>query len=144
MTNTITIVGLGPGDVSLRTVGTQRALDLASKIILRTSIHPGLEDLDDDDRVTSCDDLYESLSDFESVYEAIANRVIEASEAESVVFAVPGHPRFGESTVQTLIEQAGRSGIPVEMLTGVSALDSIVTTLSLEPMTDDLQIIDAE
>ena len=41
----ITIVGLGPGDPELRTVGAQRALDAADRIILRTRVHPGLDDL---------------------------------------------------------------------------------------------------
>ena len=41
----ITIIGLGPGNPALRTVGAQRALDAADRIILRTRIHPGLDDL---------------------------------------------------------------------------------------------------
>ena len=55
----IVVIGLGPGDPSLRTLGAQRALDAASRIVLRTRIHPGLEDLADDLRVIDCDDLYE-------------------------------------------------------------------------------------
>ncbi|MDQ3225891.1 MAG: MazG family protein, partial [Chloroflexota bacterium] len=55
----ITIVGLGPGDPESRTIGVQRALDIARRIILRTRIHPGIDDLESDPRVSDCDDLYE-------------------------------------------------------------------------------------
>ena len=55
---TLTIVGLGPG-IRLRTIAAQRALDQAPRILLRTGIHPGLDDLLADPRVSTCDDLYE-------------------------------------------------------------------------------------
>ena len=55
----IVIVGLGPGDPDARTLGTQRVLDRADHIILRTRIHPGLEEFATDPRVTDCEDLYE-------------------------------------------------------------------------------------
>src|SRR3954467_4510930 len=96
----ITIIGLGPGNPELRTIGAQRALDAARHIILRTRTHPGLGDLAADPRVSDCDDLYETASDFADLYPAIAERVLSvARSGQHVVFAVPGHPRFGEKSV---------------------------------------------
>src|SRR5215207_11645970 len=96
----IIIAGLGPGNSELRTVGTQRALEAADRIILRTRVHPGLGDLVGDPRVTDCDDLYEIADDFVTLYAAIADRVVGAAGSDDhIVFAVPGHPRFGEKSV---------------------------------------------
>ena len=122
----ITIVGLGPGDPALRTLATQRALDFADAIVLRTRIHPGLDDLSRDPRVTDCDDLYQSAATFEDLYTAIAERVLErASVASRVVFAVPGHPRFGEKSVRLLEVLAREAGIPLIVADAVSFLSLI-------------------
>jgi tetrapyrrole methylase family protein / MazG family protein len=141
----ITIVGLGPGDPELRTVGTQRTLDTAARIILRTRIHPGLDDLRDDPRVTDCDDLYERAAGFDQLYSAIADRVIDAArESGPVVFAVPGHPRFGEQSV-TLVEARARDeGIAVSVHDAVSFIDSIANATAIDPLASDLQVIDAQ
>jgi siroheme synthase len=53
----ITIAGLGPGSPGLRTVETAKAISDASVIVLRTGIHPGIEDLIADARVVVCDDI---------------------------------------------------------------------------------------
>lgn len=138
-------VGLGPGDPTLRTIGTQRALDAADAIILRTRIHPGLDDLADDPRVSDCDDLYDLADQFESLYAAIADRVIErASAGGMVVYAVPGHPRFAERTVALVEMRAKAKGISVEVLDAVSFVDTTVTAIPADPVANGLQIIDAE
>ncbi|MBA3451184.1 MAG: MazG family protein [Chloroflexia bacterium] len=141
----ITIVGLGPGDPNTRTIGVQRALDSARRIILRTRVHPGIDDLAGDDRVTDCDELYEQAPGFDWLYSAIADRVIEAAAVEqSVVFAVPGHPRFGERTVRLIEERGHNLGIPVTVLDSVSFIDTLVSVLKIDPVMDGLQIADAE
>ncbi|MCC2626494.1 MAG: putative tetrapyrrole (corrin/porphyrin) methylase [Thermomicrobiales bacterium] len=141
----ITVVGLGPGNPELRTLGTQRAIDAAERIILRTRIHPGLGDLAADPRVTDCDDLYESAGDFADLYPAIAQRVLSvARTGESVVFAVPGHPRFGEKSVP-LVEAGARDlGISVDVLDAVSFLDSAAGAIPTDPLAEGLQLADAE
>jgi tetrapyrrole methylase family protein/MazG family protein len=141
----ITVVGLGPGNPELRTLGAQRALDAAERIILRTRIHPGLGDLATDQRVLDCDDLYESAGDFGDLYPAIAQRVLSMARAgENVVFAVPGHPRFGEKSVQ-LVEAGARDlGIPVEVLDAVSFLDTAAGAVEADPLAEGLQVADAE
>src|SRR5215207_4507305 len=131
----ITIVGLGPGHPELRTLGAQRALEAAEQIILRTRIHPGLSDLSADPRVTDCDDLYESIGDFADLYPTIAQRVLSvAQSSQNVVFAVPGHPRFGEKSVP-LVEAGARDlGVPVDVLDAVSFVDAAAGAVQIDPL----------
>lgn len=141
----ITIVGLGPGDPGLRTLAAQRALDGAARVILRTRVHPGLDDLANDPRVVDCDDLYHRNDDFAAVYHAVAERVIEATTTTDapLVFAVPGHPRFGERSVPLIEERAASIGVAVEVLGAVSAIDAVANALRIDPFADGLQIVDA-
>jgi tetrapyrrole methylase family protein / MazG family protein len=141
----ITIIGLGPGNPALRTVGAQRALDAADRIILRTRIHPGLDDLATDARVTDCDDLYESAANFDELYPAIARRVLTAAKSNGlVVFAVPGHPRLGERSIPLLEAGARELGIPIDVQDAVSFLDVTAGALRIDPIARGLQITDAE
>jgi tetrapyrrole methylase family protein/MazG family protein len=144
-TTGIIVTGLGPGDPELRTVGAQRALDAAEHIILRTRIHPGLDDLAADPRVTDCDDLYESAGDFGELYSAIAERVLNAARlGQNVVFAVPGHPRIGEKSVP-LIEAGARDlGIAVKVQDAVSFFDAAAGAVQIDPLAQGLQVADAE
>ncbi|MDQ3467390.1 MAG: MazG family protein [Chloroflexota bacterium] len=146
MATSILIVGLGPGDPLLRTLSAQRALDNARLIILRTRIHPGLSDLSGDPRVIDCDDLYADASSFDALYPAIAARVVAEATALAigvVVYAVPGHPRFGERSVPLVEAAAISAGLCVEVLPSVSALDVIATTLQIDPLVDEMQSLDA-
>ena len=144
MSARVTVVGLGPGDPALRTVAAQRALDAATRIVLRTRVHPGLADLADDPRVTDCDDLYEKFATFDAVYAAVADRVLAAAAGGGdVVFAVPGHPRFGERSVALLAASAAAQNIPIEIQPGVSALDVIAAALDVDPFVDEVQLLDA-
>jgi tetrapyrrole methylase family protein/MazG family protein len=141
----ITIVGLGPGDPGSRTLGAQRALDRADQIILRTRIHPGIDDLATDPRVTDCDDLYLAAPGFDVLYPAIAQRVLDrARNGGATVFAVPGHPRFGERAVPLVESGASILGIPTETLDAVSFVDATTTLIDVDPIASGLQIVDAE
>ena len=141
----IVIVGLGPGDPGTRTIATQRALDLADRIILRTRIHPGLEDLGEDPRVSDCDDLYENAEAFGCLYEQIADRVVAAAQSDSrIVFAVPGHPRFGERSVPLIEKNARAAGVSVAVLDAVSFIDAASNSLRIDPLSNGIQVADAE
>src|SRR3954470_13679240 len=141
----LVIVGLGPGDPTLRTLAVQAALDYADHIVLRTRIHPGLEDLREDPRVIDCDDIYQREDNFAAVYDAIAERVISlALGAGLIVFAVPGHPRFGERTVALVESLATARGVAVEVLDGVSFVDASINALQVDVLPGGLQIADAE
>lgn len=141
----IEVIGLGPGDPELRTVGAQRMLDTAERIVLRTAKHPGIDALINDPRVTSCDDLYEAGATFEDVYRAVALRVCEAAEDATgfVAYAVPGSPQFGERSVALLRNEADRRGLTLHVQAAVSAFDAIAISLASDLMADEVQIVDA-
>ncbi|MDP9358852.1 MAG: MazG family protein [Chloroflexota bacterium] len=138
----ITVVGLGPGDPSARTIAAQRALVAAQRILLRTLVHPGIEDLRADPRVSACDDLYETSQTFDEVYSSIVERIIALALAGPLVYAVPGHPSFGERTVDLLRQKAQEAALDFELLPAVSALDVIAATTGIDPFTSELQVLD--
>jgi tetrapyrrole methylase family protein/MazG family protein len=71
-------------------------------LLLRTSHHPSAEWLASESiPFETCDDLYESAEDFRALYAAIAERARTGFD----VYAVPGHPLIGETSVQLLMEE---------------------------------------
>ena len=138
----ITVVGLGPGDPGARTVGAQRALDSAQRILLRTRVHPGIEDLAKDPRVSDCDDLYEESLTFDDVYTSIVERIFALANAGPIIYAVPGHPSFGERTIILLRQRAKATAFDIELLPAVSALDSVAAALDVDPFASELQMLD--
>lgn len=143
MTNLLTIIGLGPGDPDHRTLSVVTALAQAEQILLRTGIHPGLDDLLSDVRVTTCDDLYGSAGSFDDVYKQIISRVLEMLADGDLIYAVPGSPTAGERTVRGLRSAVPATGHALEILPGVSALDLIATVVDIDLMADQVQIVDA-
>jgi tetrapyrrole methylase family protein/MazG family protein len=141
--SSLTIVGLGPGNPRQRTLEAVEALHDAERIILRTAIHPGLADLVADPRVSTCDDLYASSGSFDAVYDAIVERLLDVAQQADTVFAVPGHPLVGERTVTSLLVTAPPRGIPVSVIAGISAIDVMATSLGVDPMASEVQLIDA-
>ncbi len=139
----ITIVGIGPGNPGARTIAARQALDEASSIVLRTAIHPGIEDLIADPRVVACDDLYESSASFDETYQSVCDRVIDLSTAGPVVYVVPGSPLFGERTVQMLRDRADDMGILLRFIPAVSALDEVAAAAGIDLLSDQPQLIDA-
>ena len=145
MSGQITIIGLGPGDPDLRTVGAQRALDAAGRVVLRTREHPGIADIVSDERAVACDDVYENSASFDDVYPAIAQRVVDlASGGANVVYAVPGHPRFAERSVILIQQLAAEQDIPVTVLDAVSFVDVSTSAVNSDPIDAGLQIVDAQ
>ncbi len=140
---TLTIVGLGPGEAAARSLATQRILDEAETIVLRTTIHPGTEFLQQDERVVACDDLYENHETFEDVYAAIVDRVLGLATEKAIVYAVPGSPSLGETTVQAVIDRAKRSDIEVRIVPSISAFEAISAAASIDLLTAQPQVIDA-
>ena len=143
MPHRLTIVGLGPGDPELRTIAAQKALDTSARIILRTAIHPGGEALLADPRVSTCDDLYEAHSSFQTLYPAVVDRVLDALNIGDLVFAVPGNPVAGEMTVIALRSAAVAAGHTVEVIPGAGGLDIIASVAGLDLMTDGVQTLDS-
>ena len=104
MTAPLTIIGLGPAGLDrLSAVALAALQDPARTVILRTLLHPASAELEALRAVTGCDDLYDSCSDFEDVYEAIADRVIASASNTSTVYAVPGSAVVGERAVAKIV-----------------------------------------
>jgi tetrapyrrole methylase family protein / MazG family protein len=141
--HSLTIVGLGPGDPDLRTIAAQRALDQAPQILLRTGVHPGIEEMLADPRVSTCDDLYEQQPTFQALYRAVTDRALALLAETDLVYAVPGNPLAGELTVITLRSAAESTGHEVQVIPGAGGLDVIAATAGLDLMTDGVQTLDA-
>jgi tetrapyrrole methylase family protein/MazG family protein len=139
----ISIVGLGPSDLSHVSPSTLALIDDAVTVVLRTVRHPAAKQLTADRSVLTCDDLYDSLEEFDDVYTAIADRVLSAAANGSVVYAVPGSALVGERAVSQIRVRAKDLEIPVIIEPGLSFLDLTYLAVGLDPITDGLQVLDA-
>ncbi len=138
----ITVVGLGPGDPGLLTQQTLQLLRDGT-VILRTRHHPTIETMAGSQDWPSFDYLYESNRTFEGVNAAIVAELMKAATSAPIVYAVPGHPLFGDATVQHLIAAAAESRVTIRIVPAISFLDSVSTTLRIDPIHEDLQLVDA-
>ncbi|MBN1659276.1 MAG: nucleoside triphosphate pyrophosphohydrolase [Anaerolineae bacterium] len=140
---TITILGLGPGDPGAL---TRQAWDLLAQIDelhLRTGRHPTAAYLPAGLQTHTFDALYQELDDFDQVYEAIAARVLALGRRPGgVVYAVPGHPLVGESSVLRILARARDEGVDVRIVDGLSFIEPVLTALGLDAL-DGLQLADA-
>lgn len=135
----LTVVGLGPGSHGLLTLEALAAIEAARPLYLRTRKHPVVSDLSNKVELVSFDDLYESESDFESVYREIVARLRRAAEDGDVTYGVPGHPMFGEATVQLLLSEMK----DVRVIDGVSFVEPACRLMRLDPLETGLQLVDA-
>ena len=139
----ISIVGLGPGDISLISQGAIKALKSNSKIFFRTEKHPIVDELKSEIEYTSLDYFYESEENFENVYAKISEFIIDESiKGDDLVYAVPGHPRVAEKTVGIIEDIAHRNQIEVVTIPSMSFVDAIFNYLSEDP-SEGFQLLDA-
>lgn len=140
----ITIVGLGPGAVGHLSLETMGLLKSDAQVILRTAVHPSVEELYKEKvNFTSCDSFYEEGASFEEVYDKIVAHVLEAGAKGDVVYAVPGSPLVAERTVVLLREQAKAKGLELVIKPSMSFLDLAYVDLGIDPIAG-LRIIDAQ
>ncbi|MDH3194148.1 MAG: nucleoside triphosphate pyrophosphohydrolase, partial [Acidimicrobiia bacterium] len=139
----LVIVGVGPGELD-RLPGSTRdlLLDPTFCLVVRTTSHPGLAQLAATREVVSGDDLYESLNDFESVYDRLAARVMGYYDEGPVIFAVPGSPSVGEFTVPRIRRLAAARGVPVEVVGAESFIDAVCAEMGIDPLEHGLQVLD--
>lgn len=136
------IVGLGPGSIEDLSLKAWRTLKDAQILYLRTAQHACVADFPAAGiHYESFDTVYESHDDFDTVYQTIVARVLEAAAAQDVVYAVPGDPLVGESTTLRLLAAAEESGLSVEIINGISFIEPILPLVGLDAM-NGLQILD--
>jgi tetrapyrrole methylase family protein/MazG family protein len=138
--STVRIVGLGPAGLDrLSPAVLDLLLDPAVPLVLRTIEHPAAADLAAQRDAITCDDLYESVEDFEGVYRAIADRVLAAAARGPVTYAVPGSALVGERAVAIL-----RAEVPsLALHPGESFLDLTFARVGLDPLARGVQVLDA-
>ncbi|RAL23181.1 nucleoside triphosphate pyrophosphohydrolase [Thermoflavimicrobium daqui] len=136
MKRKITIVGLGFGDETALPIGTLAVLNHGDMIWLRTENHPVVKWLRQKEmNFHTFDHVYESLSDFDLVYQEIVTRLLELAEMhENIVYAVPGHPMVAERTVKLLKELAPKREIELDIRGGGSFLDIAFARLGIDPI----------
>lgn len=140
----LTIVGLGPGDAGLLTIEARDVLAHAPEVWLRTARHATTPGLPEGPRYESFDAVYDEQPSFEEVYATIVERVLElARRPEGVVYAVPGHPLFGEATVRALLSHGREEAFATRVVAGVSFLDVVAPLVELDPLEDGLVVLDA-
>ncbi|MCL4267572.1 MAG: nucleoside triphosphate pyrophosphohydrolase [Anaerolineae bacterium] len=137
----ITIVGLGPGHGRTLTLEAWQLLSAAETVYLRTARHPAVADLPTEVKLVSFDDVYDTAVSFEAVYEQIVETLLENGRDRDILYAVPGHPFVGESTVTRLIAAAEQQ-IAVRVVPGLSFVEPSLTAVKVDAL-DGLQIFDA-
>jgi tetrapyrrole methylase family protein/MazG family protein len=125
-------------------VGAYRAVKTAGRVLVRTARHPAVDDLRADGIATeSLDHFYDGAADFEAVYDAVVEAVLSRAQLEpGLVYAVPGHPLFGERTVTLILERAPQRGVTVEIVPSSSFVDAVLESARASADTD-LLILDA-
>ena len=141
----ITIVGLGPGPFGCLSLETWDILQQAPTLLLRTAIHPTVEDLRQRGLdFKSYDAVYEQGPDFDSIYAAIAEDVLKrALEGQDIVFAVPGSPMVAEKTVGLIRAAAKEQNVPLQVLPGMSFFELLCNRVGVDPQ-QGLTIVDAQ
>ena len=142
----IIIVGLGPGDGRYLTREAWQVLSQADRIAVRTARHPAVSDLPGGASVRSFDHIYESAASFEDVYASIVDEVLEMGQTAAgepdVVYAVPGHPLVGESTVTAILNRARDAGLETRIVDGLSFVEPTLSALEQDAF-EGLQLFDA-
>jgi tetrapyrrole methylase family protein/MazG family protein len=136
----VVVVGLGPAGADLLLPAARAALERIPIRFVRTARHPAVDDLARDGiDLEPLDLLYDRADDLDTVYAAIADRVVEtARELGEIVYAVPGSPTIAERSVE-LVRAAG---IDVELIPGISFVDLAWWRLGIDPM-HGARVVDA-
>lgn len=141
----IIIVGLGPGPFGCLSLETWEVLKQASTLLLRTAVHPTVEELQARGvGFETYDSFYEQGEDFDTIYAAIAADVLErARRGGEVVFAVPGSPMVAEKTVSLIREGAREQQVSLRVLPGMSFFELLCNRLGMDPQ-QGTTIVDAQ
>lgn len=140
--NTITILGLGAGELEQMPLGIYRHLLQQKDVFVRTTAHPVIKELTREGvSFRSFDEEYRQHEQFEQVYQSIVRKLITEAKRRSLTYAVPGHPFVAEKTIQILMAQAPQHGIELSFLGGQSFLDPLFNALQIDPI-EGCQVLD--
>lgn len=133
----IVVVGLGPGDIDLLTIGARDSIDAIPTRFVRTARHPAVRAVPG---AVTFDDVYESAASLQDVYPEIVRRLIAAAtEHGEILYAVPGSPIVAERTVELLLADGTCA---VEVHAALSFLDLTWARLGVDPVARSVRIID--
>lgn len=137
----IHILGLGPGPIGLITLETMQLLERAHEVMMRTSRHPGIDELlARGVRIRALDHYYREADSIEEVYSAIAAEVVREAKASGEAFyATPGFPLVAERAVQLILAE----DVDVVIHPAVSFLEGMLASLKFDPV-EGLLILDAD
>lgn len=139
----IIILGLGPGDPDLLTMRASKLIQGLEEIYLRTMDHPTRKGFPEGLVIHSFDHIYQEEESFDDIYQRICDGIISlAKEKPGLVYAVPGDPFTAEATPAMIIEEAGKAGLIVEIIPGVSFLEPTFAALKEDPL-PQVSILDA-
>jgi tetrapyrrole methylase family protein/MazG family protein len=146
----ITIVGLGPGSINDLTLEAYHLLEEAARqrhtVYCRTIIHPTVDALRQrlpELLIDSFDHFYEESTDWQSLYQQMADTICTLAAQQPVIYAVPGHPLIGEASVQLVLKQARERQLAVTIVSGLSFLEPVSALLAFDPFDYGVQLIDA-
>ncbi len=133
--NKLIVVGMGAGSKEFLTLEAYKVLSGSKLVYARTLKHPVVDYLIDEGvNFESFDYLYDKLDNFDRVYEAIVNNILDKLKEEDVVYAVTGNPFVAERTVEILDEKSKQLGFDVEYIYGTSFIDAIINSLRKDPV----------
>lgn len=142
MSNQITVIGLGAGDINQLPLGIYKIVKSAKVLFFRTKEHPVVRELEKEGiHFTSFDDVYEQNDQFEMVYEEITKHLLTAARNEDITYAVPGHPLVAERTVQLLLERGEAENIDIVIAGGQSFIDPLFAAVKADPI-EGFQLLD--
>ncbi|TCN17664.1 nucleoside triphosphate pyrophosphohydrolase [Mesobacillus foraminis] len=142
MSNKITIIGLGAGDLNQLPYGLYKLLLEEKNLYLRTKEHPVVSELEKEGlNYISFDSIYEKNDEFADLYEEICETLLLKAKDGSIVYAVPGHPLVAEKTVQLLLDRGKAQGLEIEIGGGQSFLDAMFQALKIDPI-EGFQLLD--
>lgn len=138
----IEVIGLGSSDLDQIPLGVWRRLEQAGRIYLRTEDHPAVAALRENGaELINLDQIYEQNETFEATYHAIVDRLLAAAEHEDVLYAVPGHPMFYETTTELLLAHQQEDELEVSISGGQSFIDAVITAVNV-PVNEGFQVLD--
>ncbi len=133
----ITIIGLGPGDVGSLTLQAVESISNGDRVFLRTKEHPTVSFFESRDiSFKSYDYVYEQENSLDEVYKIITKDLLEsATKYGKINYCVPGNPILGEKTVSELMDFRNKGEIELEIVPGMSFIESVIISLNRDPMT---------